>query len=91
MDARLQRLADNEHIFRSLNERIAAVSGERLEIVCECSAEGCTERIMVGRDEYTAVREHPRRFLVCPGHEIPAIEIVVDANDRFLVVEKTLV
>jgi hypothetical protein len=90
VDSRLQRLADNERIFRSLNERIAAQGGERLELVCECSAEGCTEKIVAARAEYASVREHPQRFLVRPGHEIPAIERVVAANDRFLTVEKTV-
>jgi hypothetical protein len=88
MDLRLQRLADNERVFRSLNERIAASGGERLELICECSNEHCSERMVVTRDEYSTVRADDDTFFVRPGHEIPAIEVVVDEDERFLVVRK---
>jgi hypothetical protein len=37
---------------------------------------------------YKWVRQHPRRFLVRPGHERPAFERVVDDESTFLVVER---
>jgi hypothetical protein len=39
--------------------------------------------------EYEAVRSHPARFFVLPGHEdLTAGEVVVEQHDRFAVVEK---
>jgi hypothetical protein len=39
-------------------------------------------------DEYEAIREHPARFPVLPGHELPDVETVVETHERYLVVEK---
>ena len=35
------------------------------------------------------MREHPRRFLVAPGHEHPELERVVERHTGYLIVEKT--
>jgi hypothetical protein len=77
---------DNAQVFRSLNERIAAQMVARLEIVCECEVEGCTERVTITPVEFHEVRRHRSWFVVRPGHEHEAR--VVDRQPAFFVVEK---
>jgi hypothetical protein len=36
------------------------------------------------------VRSNPKHFLVARGHELPEVERVVEDNDRFCIVEKTM-
>ena len=97
MDADQERRARNEAIFREVNERIEELS-KRSGIdeddsllpgfICECSNDGCTELLQVTYQQYEAVRENPRRFLVLPGHEDLDVESVVDQHANALVVEK---
>src|SRR5262245_7326088 len=62
MDARAARAAENENLFRRINERVEALS-ERLEtltLVCECADPSCVERLAgVSTVESEAVRRHP--------------------------------
>ena len=92
MDERERRVAENEGIFREVNERIAEMSErfdvEEPEIVCECERIGCQERRMLPLDVYERVRAEGRRFLVTPGHENPEFERVVDQEVGWLIVEK---
>jgi hypothetical protein len=44
---------------------------------------------MVPSVEYERVREDARHFLVAPGHEIPDVEVVVERNEAYYVVEKS--
>lgn len=93
MEAPVQRLARNQTLFREVNERINEVKSPIVifkELVCECSAPSCTQSLAVAKAEYETVRSNPRRFLVARGHELPEIEAVVEENERFLVVEKTV-
>jgi hypothetical protein len=91
VDERARRVAENEAVFREVNERIDDLA-ERLdvetEIVCECSRLDCAERLTVPADEYERVRAHGRRFLLAEGHEQPAVERVIDARGGWIVVEK---
>lgn len=90
-----ERLAQNEVMFRRVNERIVSDLRARrdgtspeLEIVCECSDRDCLRVLRIEVAEYEWLRLHPRRFAVLPGHEAPAVEDVVERHDRFVVVEK---
>jgi hypothetical protein len=93
-DAPAIRAATRQSLFREVNERIEALNEEFSRIVpmgawiCECADETCFEHIELTMAEYEAIREHPARFPVMPGHEVPEVEIVVEANDRYVVVEK---
>jgi hypothetical protein len=93
-DARTVRAAENQSIFRDVNERIEelyrqhTVFSEVGEWVCECADTSCTERISMTIEEYQRIRAHPNQFAVAAGHEIPEVEVVVEATDRFLVVRK---
>lgn len=88
-----QRAARNEAIFREVNEGIRrgrwpgeedAISSFR----CECASFGCTEMLPLTLREYEHVRRHPRRFVVAPGHERLAVEVVVETRPAYLVVQK---
>jgi hypothetical protein len=90
-----ERLAQNEVMFRRVNERIVsdlrarrAGTSPELEIVCECSDRDCLRVLRIEVAEYEWLRLNPRRFAVLPGHEAPAVEDVVERHDRFVVVEK---
>jgi hypothetical protein len=85
-----ERAARNEALFREVNERVASLAGEgetEIGFVCECSDDGCVERLFLSREEYDAVRANPRRFIVVPGHE-RSVERVVERRGAYLVVEK---
>ena len=92
MDERSARLAKNETIFRAGNEIIDKAAGGRLErapYLCECGEQTCLARVELTPAEYEAVRAHPARFFVVPGHEdLTAGEAVVGQHERFTVVEK---
>jgi hypothetical protein len=94
MDAREKRLAENEAIFRDINERIeeAAAWGGRdehvFEFFCECSNTDCTLLLPMTLSEYERVRADPTQFVVAPGHELPEIEAVALRTDAYQVVRK---
>jgi hypothetical protein len=92
MDERSARLAENEAIFRAGNESIDKAVGGKLErapYLCECGEESCFARVVLTPAEYEAVRAHPARFFVVPGHEdLTAGEVVVEQYDRYTLVEK---
>ncbi|HZU59658.1 MAG TPA: hypothetical protein VE983_01765 [Solirubrobacteraceae bacterium] len=88
-----QRIARNEGIFREINEGIRrgrwpgeedSISGFR----CECASLGCTQMLPLTFREYERVRQHPRRFIVAPGHERLDVEAVVETQGNYLVVQK---
>ena len=94
-DERVQRIAENESRFRSINDRMradleaVAEEGEPLAFVCECGNDGCRGSVPLSVGEYEEVRADARRFAVVPGHEIPDVETVVETHDgRYSVIEK---
>ncbi len=97
MDERKRRLAQNEALFREVNERVSDVSTEwtangtgleALGLVCECGRETCTEILSIPRAAYEDVRANGARFVLVPGHEIEDLEQLVERNDTYSVVEK---
>lgn len=89
---REERLANNEIVFRSVNERIQEMAvtfgGDDYEFVCECSSRGCLERVMLTRRQYEHVRGGGTRFFVVPGHENLEVELVAERHPTYFVVEK---
>jgi hypothetical protein len=83
-DARAERIAANEDGFRRLNERLGVMG----VFLCECGDADCREHIEMPRDAYRAIRAHPRRFFVRPGHELPDVEAVVERAEAWYVIEK---
>ena len=98
-DARRDRLARNETVFRALNERARDVSTDLaldgvidmpdvVECVCECANPDCTARVQVSQADYELARAGPAQFIVAPGHEVPEIERTVMESEQFAIVEK---
>ncbi len=93
-ESREHRAARNQSLFRAVNEKLRQFNEafqavtDRHEIACECADLGCVQVVEITADEYAAVREHPRRFVVCLGHAAGDIETVVSERGRYLVVEK---
>jgi hypothetical protein len=92
MSDRSDRLARNETMFRSVNERVEEVvepgPQEEIDFLCECGDSECVEKVTLTRDEYEQVRADGAQFVIVPGHEIPEIEDVFRRAERFLVVRK---
>ena len=91
MEERARRVAENEVLFREVNEDVipgADGMPERFEIICECGALTCVQRLTVTRESYAHVRNHDTDFLLVPGHEDPELEIVIDRQPGAYVVRK---
>jgi hypothetical protein len=94
VDAREERLARNEVLFRNVNEQIEEIAVPQgqdahvFEFVCECSNIDCTLRLPMTLAVYEEVRSDPTRFLVAPGHELPEIETVVSRAKGYQIVTK---
>ena len=93
-EERERRIAENEILYRSVNEKIEDLSRafdtrtETIEIVCECGDLACTERIELDLAAYEQLRSDPTYFAVLPGHEITEVERVIEDHDTFRVVCK---
>ena len=95
MDARDERIAKNEAVFRAANREIEQAEKEAgggpekvLEVLCECGREGCSGLISLTVAEYDGVHSQADRFVVLPGHETPGIESVVERRAEYIVVDK---
>lgn len=98
-DERTDRMAKNEALFRSVNDRVKELTDELStvglideplaeEYLCECSDAECMVQVAIAREEYEHVRSNSLWFLVALGHMVPEIERIVSENERFTVVEK---
>jgi hypothetical protein len=95
IEQRQRRAAENQSLFREVNERIEHIldrfeltEGSMLDFMCECAHEECSERLEMTHAEYEAMRRVPTHFAVKAGHEIPDVEATVQTNDRYVVVAK---
>jgi len=90
IDARRERAAKNQSLFREVNEQIEQLpwTASFTDFVCECLYEDCFVRIPLTLEQYESLRRVPTRFAVAPGHNVDEVERVVEANGRFVVVEK---
>jgi hypothetical protein len=95
MDEATRRKAENEALFREVNERIedlrhhfAVTTDDALSILCECDRIDCDDRLDVPPPAYERVRSDATCFFVAPGHENPAVEDVVDSAGDYLIVRK---
>jgi hypothetical protein len=94
-----RRALENEQFLESINERLKASllevrdeAGEdpdaHFRFFCECSDLSCRERMHVRPSRLTAIHEDPDQFILLPGHEVPAVERVVDQEEDYLIVRK---
>jgi hypothetical protein len=95
MDARYERVSQNEAMHRAVNREIEEATKEtgegsqgRLEVICECGRDHCSETLDITIDEYDESHRQRDRFVVAAGHEDEQIEHVVARTERYLVVDK---
>ena len=101
-DERAQRGAQNQALFRAINERIhdrlaefghapAEPDVTVPQWICECANVGCFEQIALSAREYEHVRAVGWRFVVAPGelHVFPDIEQVAEQTETVWIVEKS--
>jgi hypothetical protein len=92
MDARTERQAKNEAVFRAVNREIENVSDQlghqELEVLCECGRDGCDRLMVVSGDVYDRIHRERDRFIVALGHQTPEIERVVEVTASYVVVDK---
>ena len=94
MDERERRLAQNEALFKEVNERVRTVA-HRLgpdvpyEFLCECANADCTFRLVLPLEVYENIRSDPKQFVVLPLHYTPEVETLVSEDETHWVVRKT--
>jgi hypothetical protein len=94
MSTRASRLERNQDAFRSANERLGDLVGDRVDseqtipFLCECPDDECLDTVSVTLREYEDVHSHPQRFLVMSGHPTTASERIVEDRDGHWIVEK---
>jgi hypothetical protein len=94
MDERERRMAQNEVLFREVNERVQEQAegfggGGTFQYLCECANADCTFRLTLTPAQYEAVRADPTTFVVLPLHFTPEVETLVTEHDAFWIVRKT--
>ena len=91
---RAARLARNQSLFRSINERIAVLRSSmdqpRSHFLCECASAGCVEHIAITPAQYQQVRRKRVLFAVFPNlaHVFEDVERIVDRHHGHWVIEK---
>ena len=93
-DERRVRAAQNQLLFRSVNEQIEAL-GEKLltaveevDFACECADLECIQRITLSVEAFERIERERNRFIVIPGHEIEEVEDTVEFCDGYVIVAK---
>jgi hypothetical protein len=93
-DERGRRVGVNEALFPEVNEQIRSLDdgdradGDSITVICECGDADCTERLELLLAEYERIRSDSFLYVVANGHEIPAVEQVVERGDGWEVVRK---
>jgi hypothetical protein len=95
VDAREERVARNEAMYRTVNREIEHAAhqlgdgpGDELQLICECGQPTCTATLTLTIADYDDVHRQRDRFAVAQGHENPALERIVKKTDEFFVVDK---
>jgi hypothetical protein len=92
MDERVRRVAENEVLFRRVNDHVVAGGrrpAEKFEILCECADTGCMEHVRVTTESYERARGQPTDFLLKPGHAKPDFETIIESHEDFVLVCKS--
>jgi hypothetical protein len=91
------RAAQNELVFRAVNEQIVKMTDRfreqlrEIDIVCECADTACVGTIRLDVAEFAEIERADGAFLVLPGHEDESVERVVERRESYVVVWKPIV
>jgi hypothetical protein len=71
---------------RAANERIADKAERlhfiaRVPMICECSSPDCRTLVMIGVEDYRAIRHDHDHVLVAPGRDADQAELLTKAPD----------
>ena len=94
---REQRAAQNEQVFRAVNEQIVKITDRfpaqlsEIDIVCECANTSCVGTIRIDAGEFSKIERAGGTFLVLPGHEDETVERVVRREQGYVVVWKAAI
>lgn len=86
------RAAENQLLFRAVNERIKELgetilnAASEIDFACECNDIDCHRPIVMTIEEFDAIDRAANRFIVCRGHEDLDLEDVVGEHDGYLIV-----
>lgn len=84
-EARVRKAALNERIQHG-TRKVPDVR-DRIELVCECCDETCTDRIVLTEDEYAFLRTVSGFYAVSFDHVSPDDHIIVGEVGRYAIVE----
>jgi hypothetical protein len=76
--------ADQRHRVKAARNR----QSQGDTFICECADLRCNATLDLTAGEYESMHSSSIRFWVKPGHGIPALERVLEENERYQVVEK---
>ena len=76
--------ADQRHRVKAARNR----QSQGDAFICECADLRCNATLDLTTAEYDGMHSSTIRFCVKPGHGIPALERVLEENERYEVVEK---
>ncbi len=84
------RAALTEKLFAELNDSLVASNREAdwTEFICECANPLCEDRIDVTPETLAKIHSRPDHYVVKAGHEIDAVETVVDRGEGLVIVKK---
>jgi hypothetical protein len=88
------RAAQNQLLFRAVNDRIRELgekildSVSELDFACECADTDCVKTIPLPVAEFAAIEQVENQFIVLKGHEVPEVEEIVAERDGFVIVSK---
>jgi hypothetical protein len=95
VNAREERVARNEAMYRTVNREIEYAAQQlgdgptdELQLICECGQADCTATLTLTIEDYDNVHRQRDRFAVAPGHENPDLERIVKETDGYVVVDK---
>lgn len=88
-----ERSLHAEQLFADLNDALMTVHGETQwsKFVCECTNPLCTESITLSPESLAKIHSHPGHYVLKTGHQVDAIETVIDQIDGLVIVEKRAV
>ena len=84
------RAALTEKLFAELNDSLIASneSAGWTEFICECANPLCEDKMAMTAETLERIHSHPRHYVVKAGHEVDAVESVVDRFDDLVIVRK---
>jgi hypothetical protein len=89
-EAYARRVASREINGRRVNEAIirGRRTGDSATFVCECGRLGCNTTLTLSLDDYESARTGFERFVLFPGHELTAVERIVQQGEGYVIVVK---